>query len=48
MEVEISWLVVDGTGWRWMEVGARFSNSEIFNILFSYEDENISRFSNLH
>ena len=34
----MSWLVVDGAGgggWSLMEAGARFSNSEIFKILFS-------------
>ena len=27
MEVEMSWVEVDGAGWSWMEVGAWFSNT---------------------
>ena len=27
VEVEMSWVEVDGAGWRWMELGARFSNT---------------------
>ena len=27
MEVEISWVEVNGAGWSWMEVDARFSNT---------------------
>ena len=27
MEVEMSWAEVDGAGWSWVELGARFSNT---------------------
>ena len=27
IEVGISWVEVNGAGWSWMEVGARFSNT---------------------
>ena len=29
VEVEMSWVKVDGAGWSWVEVGARFSNTHI-------------------
>ena len=25
----MSWVEVGGAGWRWMEVGARFSNNQV-------------------
>ena len=27
VEAEMSWVEVDGAGWSWVEVGARFSNT---------------------
>ena len=27
VEVEMSWVKLGGGGWRWVEVGARFSNT---------------------
>ena len=31
VEAEISWVEVDGGGWSWVEVGARFSNTPLIN-----------------
>ena len=33
-EAEMSWVEVGGAGWSWMEVGARFSNTQILIIIF--------------
>ena len=30
MEAEMSWVEVDGAGWSWVELGARFSNTLYF------------------
>ena len=30
VEAEMSWVEVDGGGWSWVEVGARFSNTHLF------------------
>ena len=27
VEFEMSWLEMDGAGWSWVELGARFSNT---------------------
>ena len=34
LEAEMSWVEVGGAGWSWMEVGARFSNTQILIIIF--------------
>ena len=31
VEAEMSWVEVDGGGWSWVEVGARFSNTLLIN-----------------
>ena len=34
LEAEMSWVEVGGAGWSWMEVGARFSNTQVLIIIF--------------
>ena len=34
LEAKMSWVEVGGAGWSWMEVGARFSNTQILIIIF--------------
>ena len=35
VEVEMSWVEVGGGGWSWVELGARFSNTQVLLVKFS-------------
>ena len=45
VEVEMSWVEMDGAGWSWVELGARFSNpNEISSCQYDNHFQIVFRF----
>ena len=47
VEFEMSWVEVDGAGWRWVELGARFSNTHKNFCTFEEGQIHLSRLKTL-